>query len=107
MPKHFTDKEVEGLDPRLVDMIDWARDITTLPMVLTETLASGGHHVPNTAHQRGKAVDFKCISDFNRKIWLEALLKVGFKRIGLYDRHIHVDNDETLPQGVIWIGVSH
>jgi len=35
-----------------------------------------------------------------------ALLQAGFRRIGIYDKHIHADIDKTLPQDVMWWGVS-
>ena len=34
--------------------------------------------------------------------WNDAALKVGFKRIGVGKTFIHLDDDMTLPQNVIW-----
>jgi hypothetical protein len=38
---------------------------------------------------------------------LVGLVRVGFRRIGIYDHHCHVDCDDSLPQNVVWTGVSH
>jgi hypothetical protein len=104
--RYFTDEEVEGLDPDFVWMLDQARHIAGCPFVLTETVAKGGSHVKNTAHQRGLAVDIRCHNSRPRFRILLGLIRVGFTRIGVYDRHIHVDMDDSLVQEVVWTGVS-
>jgi len=107
MAKYFSPEETYKLDEKLVEMLDAARAAAGVPFVITEGYASGGSHVSNTAHQRGLAVDLRCWNSSSRNKMLRALLGAGFRRIGLYDKHIHVDIDETLPQDVIWIGLSH
>ena len=37
---------------------------------------------------------------------ISGALLAGFRRIGVYDRHVHLDVDEKLPQDVMWWGVS-
>ncbi len=108
MPKYhyFCDDEVEGLSEKLVEQLDHARSIAGIPFFITEGLASGGSHVKDTAHQRGLAVDLRCNTSRARFIMVRALLFVGFRRIGIYDKHVHVDIDESLPQDVIWVGES-
>jgi len=107
MYKYFTEEEVSGLDKEFVHRLDWARDIADVPFVLTETVASGGSHKENTAHQRGLAVDIRCHDSYTRFRILLSLYHVGFKRIGIYDRHVHVDGDTSLPQQVAWLGKSN
>jgi uncharacterized protein YcbK (DUF882 family) len=109
---HFTDDEIKGLSPRLVAMLDGARDYAGVPFRITsgartpeENQAAQG--VKNTAHMRGLAVDLACVDGRERWHILTALLNVGFSRVGVYDRHIHADCDVSLPQEVIWWGKSH
>jgi zinc D-Ala-D-Ala carboxypeptidase len=107
MYRYFTDAEVAGLDPVFVWFLDKARHEAGVPFVLTETVAEGGSHVENSAHGRGLAVDIRCRDSHTRFRILRGLLHVGFNRIGIYDRHCHVDYDSSLPQQVAWLGVSH
>lgn len=108
----FRDNEIEGLDKELVAMLDWARGRSGVPFVITcglrtaeENAGVGG--VQDSAHLRGLGVDLACSDASARYRMVQALLLAGFKRIGIYDKHIHADRDPSLPQEVIWIGVSH
>jgi len=56
--------------------------------------AVGG--VPNSAHLRGYAVDILIYSSNHKKRLIKALRSAGFKRIGIYQDHIHADNDPSL-----------
>jgi len=103
---HFSPKEVEGLDPNLVQMLERARGFAGVPFIITEGVGSGGHHVINSAHQRGLAVDIRCSGSHDRMKVVSAALITGFKRIGVYDKHVHLDVDPSLPQDVMWTGVS-
>jgi hypothetical protein len=58
------------------------------------------------AHGAGRAVDIRCSDSFNRWRIISALIASGFNRIGVYDRHIHVDNDPSKPERVLWWGKS-
>lgn len=106
MPRYFTFEETKDLDADLVEMLDRARGIAGFPFIITEGLATGGSHVPNTAHGRGRAVDLRCSKSKERMLMVKALLNVGIRRIGIYDKHVHADNDESLPQDVLWLGES-
>lgn len=109
--KYFTQYEVEGLSSRLSLMLDQMRDEAETPIIITsgfrtkaENNSTGGES--DSAHLEGLAVDIRCGDSVTRCRFLIAALKVGFRRIGLYDKHIHVDIDEKKPQNVIWIGKS-
>ena len=106
MAKYFSEKEIRGLDEKFVELLDFAREVAGIPFVITEGLASGGSHVANTAHSRGLAVDLRVHDGLSRMKIIKSLLAVGFKRIGIYDRHVHVDIDDSLPQDVLWTGWS-
>jgi zinc D-Ala-D-Ala carboxypeptidase len=108
--KHFTDAEIVGLQPQLVEMLDAARDAAGVPFVITSGLrtpeqnsAAGG--VQDSAHLRGLAVDLADFDPATRFAIVKSLLAVGFTRIGVYaDGHLHCDCDSSLPQSVMWVG---
>lgn len=41
-----------------------------------------------------------------RYLIVRGALGAGFTRIGVYDRHVHLDCDPDLPPRVLWEGVS-
>lgn len=105
--KYFAEHEVYKLDKKLVDMLDKARDIAGIPFVITSGFRTPEHNKrvggePNSAHLRGLAVDLRCRNSLERHTIVNALLKVGFNRIGLGSSFIHCDIDSTLPQNVMW-----
>lgn len=109
---YFEESEVKGLDFGLVGKLDIARGIAGVPFQIScgvrseeENQAVGG--VERSSHEIGKGVDIACSDSSARFAMVAALLHVGFKRIGVYDRHIHVDTDDTKPQNVMWWGKSH
>jgi uncharacterized protein YcbK (DUF882 family) len=111
-PKHFSADEVRGLDPRLVALLDHARGLAKVPFRITsgyrtalENESAGG--VFDSSHTRGLAVDLACFDSRARMRMLTALIMVGFKRVGVYNAHLHADIDESMPQEVIWVGTSH
>lgn len=108
----FNDDEIKGLDKELCAMLDWARGRAGVPFVITCGLRTVDHNeqvggVQDSAHLRGLGVDLACSDSYSRYKMVQALLLAGFKRMGVYDKHIHVDRDDTLPQDVMWGGVSH
>lgn len=110
--KHFTDDEVKGLATELVSKLDTAREVAGVPFSITSGLRScdantAAMGVEGSAHLSGKAVDMACADGSDRFKMTTALLQAGFVRLGLYDKHVHVDIDETKPQNVIWVGISH
>lgn len=106
--KYFTEKEIKGLKPELVSLLDTARGIAGTPFVITSGLRSpeknrevGGK--ANSAHLTGEAVDIACTDSAKRFKIVTALLNVGFKRIEVTNKHIHVDVSKTLPQNVFFL----
>lgn len=111
-PKHFLPEEVEGLAPQLVAMLDKARDLSGVSFIIasgrrTEAQNAEAGGVKNSAHVRGLAVDLRCYTAAARFRMVRGLFLAGFRRIGVYDRHVHADVDDTLPLDVVWVGVSH
>ena len=64
--------------------------------------------VSNSSHLKGLAADISDnqhgvkIHSNNRFLMLQALLSVGFNRIGVGSGFIHVDIDKSKPSDVIW-----
>ena len=57
---------------------------------------------PTSSHIKGLAVDIKATDSSTRFKVIEALVSVGFTRLGIADTFIHVDWDFDKSQEVIW-----
>lgn len=107
----FTEDEVKGMKPETVAKLDWARGRAGVPFRITRgfdttenNTAVGG--VKDSAHLSGHGFDLACSDSVDRFKIVYALLLVGFRRIGVYDRHIHGDDNPSLPPNVMWVGTS-
>jgi len=68
--------------------------------------AAGG--VEDSAHTKGIAIDLSCSTGEQRVALVYGFLAAGITRIGLYDKHMHVDTDYTKPNPTIFLGgASH
>lgn len=110
--KYFKPEEIVGLDAGLVSTLDSARAIAGIPFIITsgkrseeENKKDGG--VGDSSHLKGLAVDLRAQDSISRFKIASALMVCGFKRLGIYNLHIHADLDPELPQNVLWTGVSH
>ena len=109
--KYFKPKEVEGLSPKLIQMLDTARGIAGVPFVITSGLRSkekndlvGG--VEDSSHLSGLAVDLLVKDTSSGGKMLLALVNAGFKRFGFYaDGHLHVDISENKQSPSYWIKI--
>ena len=96
------------MDLKFLVRLDWARSIAEIPFRITSGFRCPKHNKeiggrPNSSHLRGLAADIACSNSEERYKIINALIMVGFKRIGIADSFIHVDYDLTKPQGVIWV----
>lgn len=105
--KYFSEKEVVGLNPDLVKMLDKAREIAGVPFKITsgkrtkdQNTNAGG--VEDSAHLSGLAVDIASTTSEARFKILNALVTVGFTRLGIGETFIHADIDKKKAQNVIW-----
>lgn len=113
--KHFTYDEFEcpccgenQTSEELIDLLDKAREIAGIPFYITSgfrcflrnTQVEGK---PRSAHLKGLAADIRCTSSTNRFKIVSALLRVGFKRIGIHNTFVHADIDGSLPHPLIFL----
>lgn len=100
----------EGINEKLVYHLQKAHD--HLPenrvMIITSGYRCEKHNravggKEDSAHLKGLAADIKCDDSTFRMMLVPALIHAGFKRIGVYKNYIHVDCDESKPQGVFWL----
>lgn len=98
----------DKMEPSFIHRLEAARKIAGIPFVITSSWRSvkrnkdvGGKD--NSAHLRGLAVDIKCNNNLNRMVIVRALVSAGFDRIGISDRFIHVDADDSLPHPRLWL----
>lgn len=101
-----------NMDKEFLYMLDKARGIAGVPFKINSGYRTQAHHnsltkrgfktAKNSAHLRGFAADIHAPDSRTRYAILQALIKVGFNRIGVANTFIHVDNDPSLPEEVIW-----
>jgi len=63
-------------------------------------IAAGG--IRNSAHCFGRAADIATPTSKEKFAVVKAAVKIGFRRIGVGKNFVHVDDDETKPQDVMW-----
>jgi uncharacterized protein YcbK (DUF882 family) len=105
MSKFF--KEIEdNMDEEFLERLDQARAFADIPFIINSAYRSPNHPLsiknPSSSHIKGLAVDIKATDNATRFKIIDALLFVGFKRIGIADTFIHVDMDYGKRQEIIW-----
>jgi hypothetical protein len=97
-----------GMKFSFVKKLDAVRDIAGIRLDVDSgfrtpqrNAAVGGE--PGSAHLTGEAADIRAISSRTRFLVLNAAYCVGFKRIGIGDTFIHLDDSTSLVQKVVWL----
>lgn len=95
------------MQSQILTMLDEARDIAGVPFTITSGFRCVTHNArvggkSNSAHTRGYAADIRTGSSAARYKIMDALLRVGFNRVGIAKSFIHVDDDPSLPTNVMW-----
>lgn len=115
--KYFKEEEFRRCSPAcsLQDMkqatmskLDTAREIAGIPFVLTSAYRSPEHdrsrgRSGTGAHTLGRAIDIRCNTSRNRFLVVNALLKAGFKRVGIAKTFVHADDSGVHDQEGIWL----
>lgn len=118
-PRYFKESEFTRCTPpcKLSDMdeafmykLDEARDLSDFPFILNSAYRSKAYELSKgrkgtSSHCLGLAVDIACSSSFVRQSILSALIRVGFRRIGIYPSFIHVDADDD-KLSAVWLDDS-
>ena len=114
--KHFFISEFDSLDLKgsgqfmdktFLSMLDEARGIANIPFKINSGFRTVAHNatvkgVKSSSHLKGLACDISCVDSRSRFTVINALISVGFTRIGISSSFIHVDLDYDKPQNVIW-----
>ena len=98
---------IEDMDQSTLDMLDRLREKTGIPLKLNCAYRSKAHDIKmgrsgNSSHTKGKGVDIACNASDTRFKILSAAYALGIRRIGIGKTFIHIDNDTSLPQDVVW-----
>lgn len=102
----------ERMNKEFLRMLDEARSIAKVPFKInsgyrTEAknnaiYASLGKPPIKSSHLQGYAADIHCNSSQERMLILNALIRVGFKRLGIANSFIHCDND-PMKVNAVWL----
>lgn len=114
--KYFSEKEfnrcspscsMSDMDSNFLSVLDKVREDAGIPLIIICAYRSvewdkKKGRSGNSAHTKGKAVDIKCPDSATVYKVVKSALKNNIKRIGIGSGYVHIDTDDTLPQGVIW-----
>ena len=95
------------MDVEFLNKLAQARKIAAVGFKITSGYRSPEHNekvggVPNSSHTLGHAVDIYAPTSRQKYIIINALLQAGFDRIGVAKNFIHVDDDPSKDEDVIW-----
>lgn len=110
-PREFDSPDLPGsgmlMDATLVRMLDDARGLAGIPFKISSGYRTAVQNVmvggrPLSAHLTWEAADVVAIRPETRFKVLKALFDVGFERVEVAPRHIHVDvkHDDAHPSGI-------
>lgn len=94
-----------NMDTDFLERLEQAREIAGIPFRITSGFRTKEHNsevggVPNSSHLIGVAADVAVSSGSERYVILNALIRAGFKRIGVAKTFIHCDTDPNKPNSV-------
>lgn len=115
--KHFTLDEFDSPDlpgsgdkmsSNFLEKLDKARSIANTPFKINSGYRTTKHNKtvggkPGSSHTKGLAADIHCNDDASRSLIIQALIEVGFTRIGVAKTFIHVDDDTEKNPNRIWV----
>lgn len=105
--------EPDAMSPALARRLLRMRKIYGRSIIITGSRRKRKGPRRRSAHEKNKdgfweALDLKVRGGRQRAEIHDAAKKAGFRRIGVYDRHIHVDvaTAKQFAQNVLWVGKS-
>lgn len=99
---------IDDCDEGALLKLDRLRELCGFPIVLNCALRPKEYDLEKgrsgeSAHCKGKAFDIRCTNSYERSIIVNSAFKVGFVRVGIAKRFIHVDCDIEKPYPRIWL----
>lgn len=116
--KYFKDEEfrkaqpscsLSDMDEEFMTKLDLAREIAGCPFIINSAFRSRAYELSkgrsgSSVHIQGRAVDLRCLTNDIRYRIIDALLIVGFRRIGIGSNFIHVDSGYSdSPSPLMWL----
>lgn len=97
----------EEMDKNFLAMLKKAERYAGFTFTYNSAFRTKSHNksvggVADSSHTKGLGVDIKVNSIKQRDIVVEAARKAGFKRIGIANSFVHLDNDLSKPLYVAW-----
>lgn len=111
-PQEFDDHTSPGtgalMNIAFVLKLDKLRDACKMPLIISSGYRTAKHNadvggVPDSAHTTGHAADIVCVNSSARYTIVETALHLGFRRVGIKDDAVHIDDDITKAQDVLWL----
>lgn len=117
LTKNFNSKEFDSpdkpfsgleMDIMFVKKLQIVRNLTKLPLHVNSGFRTVEHNQSvggkvNSSHLIGKAADLAFTSHQHLFSIIHAAISVGITRIGIGKNFIHLDDDKSKAQGVIWL----
>ena len=96
-----------NMDVAFLNKLSKARELAAIGFKITSGYRSPQHNekvggVPSSSHTNGHAVDIYAPTSTQKYLIINSLLQVGFNRIGVAKNFIHVDDDPSKSEDVIW-----
>lgn len=91
-----------------VAKLDKLREAVKMPLTIHSGFRTVAHNaslpdsVDGSAHTTGHAADIGALSSTQRYLIVEAALRLGFRRVGVGNSFVHIDDDITKAQDVMW-----
>jgi uncharacterized protein YcbK (DUF882 family) len=96
------------MDPQFLLLLEEVREEAGIPFrvnsgyrTVARNKLDGGK--PKSAHRKGKAADIDAQTNRARFKIVRAALTKDVRRIGIGKTFVHLDNDISLPQEVVWL----
>jgi uncharacterized protein YcbK (DUF882 family) len=98
----------QHMNHSFLEKLDEARSVANVPFIINSGWRCKEHNEKvggsnTSSHLKGLAVDISAANSHARHRIVEALLSVGFNRIGVAKTFVHVDMDEEKPEEVMWV----